>query len=231
MAIEVQKATTKRELRAFIDLPWEIYKNYPHWVPPLKEEVEKMVTPGKYPFWNHAARELFIARKEGKVAGRIAAIRDDHHDRVHGEKAGFFGFFESVEDYDVARALFDAAKAWCKAKGCEFLRGPASPSANDEYGFLLEGFDKDPAVIMPYNPEYYLRFSEQYGFAKTKDLYALLKIIKTGIPPRIEKIMQRAKKPLHSSSEPLIPKTSSGTSISSNPFITALGKKTGVLCP
>lgn len=194
MAIAIQKVTTRRELREFIDLPWEIYKNYPHWVPPLKAEVEKMVSPGKYPFWNHAVRELFVARKDGKVAGRIAAIRDDHHDRVHGEKAGFFGFFECVEDYAVARALFDAAKTWCKTKGCEFLRGPASPSANDEYGFLLEGFDNDPAVIMPYNPEYYLRFSEQYGFAKVKDLYALLKIVNTGIPARIEKIMLRAQK-------------------------------------
>jgi hypothetical protein len=194
MAVEIQQVASKRDLGDFIDLPWEIYRDYPHWVPPLKSEVEKMLTPGKYPFWNHAARELFLARKDGKVAGRIAAIRDDHHDRVHGEKAGFFGFFETVDDIDVAAALFDAAKSWCRVKGCQFLRGPASPSANDEYGFLLEGFDKDPAVLMPYNPEYYLRLSEQYGFAKVKDLYALLKIIRTGIPPRIEKIMQRARK-------------------------------------
>jgi hypothetical protein len=194
MSVEIQQVATKKDLRDFIDFPWEIYRNYPHWVPPLKTEVEKMLTPGEYPFWNHAARELFLARKDGKVAGRIAAIRDDHHDRVHGEQAGFFGFFETVEDYAVAEALFDAAKSWCKAKGCKFLRGPASPSANDEYGFLLEGFDADPVVLMPYNPEYYLRLSEQYGFTKVKDLYALLKIIRTGIPARIEKIMQRARK-------------------------------------
>jgi hypothetical protein len=94
----------------------------------------------------------------------------------------------------VARSLFDAAKSWCRAKSCQFLRGPASPSSNDEYGFLLEGFDKEPAVMMPYNPEYYLRFSERYGFQKAKDLVALLKLVSTGIPSRIDRIMQRAKK-------------------------------------
>jgi len=194
MAIDIAIVGTKQELREFIDLPWKIYKEYPHWVPPLKQEIAKMVTPGKYPFWNHAARELYVARKNGSVVGRVAAIRDDHHDKIHEEKAGFFGFFECTEDYEVAKALFDAARSWCLGKRCQFLRGPASPSSNDEYGFLLEGFDKDPTVMMPYNPEYYLRFSEQYGFTKVKDLYALFKIIKTGVPARIDKIMQRAKK-------------------------------------
>ena len=175
MSTRVKNVETERELAEFIDLPWRIYENYPHWVPPLRVEVAKLVTPGKHPFWNHAERELYLALKDGKVAGRIAAIRDDVHDRVHQEKAGFFGFLETTADYDVARVLFDSAKAWCKAKGCAFLRGPASPSSNDEYGFLLEGFDKDPVFMMPYNPDYYLRFSEQYGFTKAKDLIAFWK--------------------------------------------------------
>jgi hypothetical protein len=194
MATEVKKVETKKELAEFIDLPWTIYKNYPHWVPPLKKEVEKLITPGKHPFWDHAERELYIALTNGRIAGRIAAIRDEHHDKVHGEKAGFFGFFETIEDYETAEALFNAARSWCKAKGCTFVRGPASPSSNDEYGFLLEGFDKDPAIMMPYNPEYYLRLSERYGFKKAKDLYAFLKFVNANIPARIEKVMQRAKK-------------------------------------
>ena len=194
MPIEVKKVETKKELAEFIDLPWKIYKQYPHWVPPLKNEVERLVTPGKNPFWNHAERELYIAISDRNVAGRIAAIRDDNHDRVHNEKAGFFGFFETTEKYDVARALFDAAAVWCRARGCAFMRGPASPSSNDEYGFLLEGFDKDPALMMPYNPEYYLEYSEKYGVIKAKDLFAFLKGSATSIPARIEKIMERAKK-------------------------------------
>jgi hypothetical protein len=194
MEVKVHPVRTKKDLREFIDLPWAIYEKYPHWVPPLKQEVAKMVTPGKFPFWDHAERELFVARSQGKVVGRIAAIRDDHHDRVHEEQAGFFGFFETVREYETAAALFDAAALWCKGKGCQFLRGPASPNSNEEYGFLLEGFEADPTIMMPYNPEYYLDFSERYGFAKVKDLYAMHKNVDTGIPARIEKIRQRAKK-------------------------------------
>ncbi len=206
MATDVKTVETKKELGEFIDLPWTIYKNYPHWVPPLKKEVEKLVTPGKHPFWNHAQRELYIARTNGRTAGRIAVIRDEHHDRVHGEKAGFFGFFESIENYTIAEALFNAARSWCKEKGCTFVRGPASPSSNDEYGFLLEGFDKDPSIMMPYNPEYYLRFSERYGFKKAKDLYAFRKLVNAGIPERIEKIMQRAKRRSPFKLRPIDPK-------------------------
>ncbi|MGA2262761.1 MAG: hypothetical protein ABSH28_15170 [Acidobacteriota bacterium] len=206
MATEVRKVETNKELAEFIDLPWTIYQNYPHWVPPLKKEVEKLITPGKHPFWNHAQRELYIALTNGRIAGRIAAIRDEHHDKVHGEKAGFFGFFETIEDYETAEALFNAARSWCKARGCTFVRGPASPSSNDEYGFLLEGFDKDPAIMMPYNPEYYLRLSERYGFKKAKDLYAFLKMVNSDIPARIEKIMQRARKRSPFKLRPIDPK-------------------------
>jgi hypothetical protein len=91
MGMEAVKVSTRKDLKEFIDLPWMIYRDFPHWVPPLKAEVEKMVTPGKYPFWQHAERELFVVRKEGQAVGRIAAIRDDNHDRIHQEKAGFFG--------------------------------------------------------------------------------------------------------------------------------------------
>jgi hypothetical protein len=194
MGMEAVKVSTRKDLKEFIDLPWMIYRDFPHWVPPLKAEVEKMVTPGKYPFWQHAERELFVVRKEGQAVGRIAAIRDDNHDRIHQEKAGFFGFFECAAEYEIARVLFDAAKDWCREKGCIFLRGPASPSANDEYGFLLEGFDLDPVIMMPYTPPYYLEFSERYGFPKVKDLYALWASATAPIPERIEKVMQRAKK-------------------------------------
>lgn len=192
--MEVVKVGNKRDLNEFINLPWKIYRDYPCWVPPLKAEIKKMITPGKYPFWKHAERELFLARQDGRVLGRIAAIRDDHHNRVHKENAGFFGFFESVRQHEVAHQLFEAARNWCREKGCTFLRGPASPSSNDEYGFLLEGFDKEPAVMMPYNPSYYLEYCESYGFKKAKDLYALFKDTREPIPARIERIMQRARR-------------------------------------
>jgi hypothetical protein len=194
VATDVKAVETKKELAEFIALPWKIYKNYPHWIPPLKKEVEKLIIPGRHPFWRHAERELYIARTDGRIAGRIAAIRDEQHNKTHEEEAGFFGFFESIENYETAEALFDAARSWCKAKGCTFVRGPASPSSNDEYGFLLEGFDMEPSIMMPYNPEYYLRLAERYGFKKAKDLYAFRKLVNSGMPERIEKIMQRARR-------------------------------------
>jgi hypothetical protein len=194
MPVTVKAVETRNDLKEFIDLPWRIYRSYPHWVPPLKSEMEKMLSPGKYPFWQHAERALFLARRNGDIVGRIAAIRDQHHDRVHEEKAGFFGFFECVDDLEAARGLFDVARSWCKERGCEFLRGPVSPSSNDEYGFLLEGFDSDPAIMMPYNPEYYLNLCERCGFRKVKDLYAFLRNINDDVPERIATIMERARK-------------------------------------
>lgn len=190
----IKKVENENDLNQFVNLQWKIYKGNTRWVPPLKAEVKKMLNTSVYPIWQHAERDMFIAYKDGEVAGRIAAIRDDNHDKVHGEKAGFFGFFECIEDYTVAEKLFHTAKEWCKAKGCTFLRGPASPSSNDEYGFLLEGFDLEPAMMMPYNPRYYLKLTEQYGFKKVKDLYAFFKHRDTGIPERIEKMMKRIKK-------------------------------------
>jgi GNAT superfamily N-acetyltransferase len=191
MDITIKPVRSDKELKDFIDLPWRVYKDFPHWVPPLKKEVKEILDTSIYPFWQHAERELFIAYKGGEVVGRIAGIIDENHNKFHGEKAGFFGFFECLPDYNIAEKLFTAAKEWCKNKGAEFLRGPANPSSNDEYGFLLEGFDKDPAVMMPYNPPYYLEFSEKFGFKKVKDLYAFLKKAETGIPERIERMMKR----------------------------------------
>lgn len=191
MDIIVKQVSSDKELKDFIDLPWKVYKNFPHWVPPLKKEVKEMLDTNVYPFWQHAERELFIAYKGSEPVARIAAIIDENHNKIHEEKAGFFGFFECIEDYNVAEKLFAVAKEWCKNKGASFLRGPASPSSNDEYGFLLEGFYSDPAIMMPYNPPYYLNFAEKFGFKKVKDLHAFLKSTQGGIPDRIEKMMKR----------------------------------------
>jgi len=194
MAITVKMVENEKETKDFIDLAWDIYKGNKYWIPNLKSEYRKMLDPKKYPFWEHAERELFLAYKDGKLAGRIAAIRDDNHDKEHSEKAGFFGFYECIEDMEVSHKLFEEAAAWCKGKGCTYLRGPASPSVNDEYGWLLEGFDMPPAVMMPYNHRYYLKQADNFGMKKIKDLYAYHKCSLTGIPERIQKMMSRIKR-------------------------------------
>lgn len=116
--------------------------------------------------------ELFLARRGSEIVGRIAAIDNELHRKVHGELVGFFGLFECIQDQSVADALFDAARAWLLERGLETMRGPASFSLNEEAGLLIDGFDGPPVVMMTYNPPWYRELIERYGFVKAKDLYA-----------------------------------------------------------
>jgi GNAT superfamily N-acetyltransferase len=133
---------------------------------------KKILSKGKNPFYNHAEIEMYLAEKDGEFVGRIAAIKNDLHNKYHNDKVGFFGFFECINDQAVANALFDKAKEWLISKGCNAMRGPANPSSNDEYAMLLEGFEDEPRLLMTYNPKYYLGLCDNYGFKKAKDLYA-----------------------------------------------------------
>ncbi len=118
----------------------------------------------KHPFWEHAIREIFLAEKNGSVVGRIAAIIDDNYNELWDEHMGTFGFFELIDDLEVAKALFDAAYTWLKEHGADKMRGTLSPSQNDECAFLLEGYDSPPVMMMSYNPPYYLTLTEKLWF-------------------------------------------------------------------
>lgn len=172
MNIEIKKVETQSELLKFIKCQWNFYKGYPHWVPPLIMDRKKLLSKEKNPFFKHAEADYFIAKRDGKIVGRIAAIKNDLHNKYHNDKVGFFGFFECINDQSVANLLFDTVKNWLEKKGLNAMRGPANPSSNDEYGMLIEGFDDEPRLLMTYNPEYYLTLCENYGFKKAKDLYA-----------------------------------------------------------
>jgi GNAT superfamily N-acetyltransferase len=141
-------------------------------VPPLKRDVNELIDASKHPFHEHAVVELFLARRGNEIVGRIAAIHNDLHLEVHGDRTGFFGLFETVDDRDVAFALFDAAAAWLRKRGLETMRGPASFSLNEEAGLLVDGFEGPPVVMMTYNPRWYVDLVESYGFSKAKDLLA-----------------------------------------------------------
>jgi GNAT superfamily N-acetyltransferase len=156
----------------FIKFQWKPYEGNPTWVPPLLLDRKKLIDRKNNPFYKHAAMELFLAERGGEPVGRIGAIVNDNHNKEHKENIGFFGFFECVDDPEVSKALFDAACQWLRGKGVTAVRGPASPSVNDEYGLLIDGFDKPPAILMTYNPPYYARLIESYGYTKIKDLYA-----------------------------------------------------------
>lgn len=171
-SIEIKIVQSKKDLMNFIKMPWDIYKDDPQWVPPLIMDRKKLLDKNKNPFFQHSEMELFLAYKDGKIVGRIAAITNENHNKFHEDNIGFFGFFESVNDFEVAQKLFEATENWIKEKGKNGLMGPMNPSTNDEAGLLVEGFDSPPFALMCHNPRYYMNLIEKVGYAKAKDLWA-----------------------------------------------------------
>ena len=169
--MRVRAARERRDLKRFIDLPYRLHARDPLWVPPLRRDVAALLSRTKNPFFEHAEAEYFLAERGRDVVGRIAAISNRLHNETHGDRVGFFGFFEVIDDQEVADALFAAAAEWCRGQGHDVLRGPTSFSVNDECGLLVQGFDSPPTLMMPHNPPYYIRLIEAAGFVKAKDLW------------------------------------------------------------
>ncbi len=172
MSVTVTPVSGRRDLDAFIKLPFHIYRDDPNWVPPLLFRERQRFDPKTNPFLQHADAQLFLAHRNGETVARISAQVDHEHNRFHEERTGFFGFFESEDDPDAARALLEAAGAWLGERGMEVARGPLSFSINQEVGLLIEGFDMPPMIMMTYSRPYYGRLIEGAGFTKAKDLYA-----------------------------------------------------------
>jgi GNAT superfamily N-acetyltransferase len=189
---EVTAVDSKNALKQFIELPYTLYRGEPHWVPPLRIAVKELLDRSKHPFYANAEAEFFLAKQNGRVVGRIAAIFDRAHNRFHEEQAGFFGFFEAIDDVEVAKALLERAWHWLEPRGAKFMRGPVNPSTNYECGMLIDGFDFDPMVMMTYNPRYYPALMEKCGLRKSKDLYAYLSNSHTISTEKIERVADRA---------------------------------------
>jgi len=168
----VRPVASRRERKAFLEYPWTLYRDDPNWIPPLRIDQKKLVGYRPHPFYKNNAVQTFLAYRSGEVCGRIAAILNRDHNEYYSERRGFFGFFECVDDEEVAHALFDAVREWFAGHDIHTLRGPTNPSLNYTLGLLVEGFDSPPTFMMTYNPEYYARLVEGYGFRKTQDAYA-----------------------------------------------------------
>ena len=168
------------DVEPFIRFPFRLHQHMPHWVPPLLLERKEFLDPRKNPVFEYAKVQPFVARRNGEVVGTIAAVCNDRYGQFHPEEAhvGFFGLYECIPDQVVADALFDAAAAWLKAEGKTMLRGPVNLTTNDVVGLLVDGFEDDPAILMPYNPPYYGPQFEAAGFIKAKDLYAYYMAVK-----------------------------------------------------
>ncbi len=171
--VTVRPVRTKRDLKRFIDFPYRFYQSYPHWIPQLRRDVANLLNPKKHPFFEHGRLQSFLAEDEaGAVVGRIAGIVNGTHLKTFDDGVGFFGFFECEERYDTAAALLDAACQWVRDQGLTSARGPASPSLHYTAGVLVNGFDREPSLMMPYNPPYYEGFLLRYGFERAMTMWA-----------------------------------------------------------
>ena len=170
--IEVSEVTTRRERNAFIKFPWQIYANDPAWVPPLIIERKAFLNRKRHPFYQHGDAALFLAWKNGEIVGRIMASDDPNYNSLHQSNVGCFGLFESIDDRDVATALFEAAANWLHKKGRTEIMGPIDYSTNYVCGLLIDGFQFPPTILTAHNPSYYRHLIEGCGFTKAKDWYA-----------------------------------------------------------
>jgi hypothetical protein len=192
--IEVLPADGRRALRQFIRLPWKIYRDDPCWVPPLLQDMKKLLDKSKHPFFEHSTAEFFLAWHNGEPVGRIAAILNNNHNRFHNERTAFFGFFECIDDREAASALLDRAVQWAQDRGMTELRGPMSYSTNETVGLLVDGFDTSPYIMMTHNPAYYSSLIESAGFEKAMDLYAWWLSTEKGLNPKIIRVGEKVLK-------------------------------------
>ncbi|MEA3507162.1 MAG: GNAT family N-acetyltransferase [Elusimicrobiota bacterium] len=191
--MKIKEVKSRSDFKKFIYLPDKIYKDDNNRVPKLNIDIKHLLGDDN-PFFEHAFKKLFIAYKNKEPVGRIAAIIDWNYVDFQGEKIGFFGFFEAVNDLEITKALFSKVETVLKEKGMENIIGPMNPSSNDECGILVDGFDRPPRIMMNYNPQYYIELLEQAGYRKAKDLYALNMKVESGPQKRLERIVGKLKK-------------------------------------
>ena len=170
--IEISEVNSSRERSTFIKFQWQIYANDPAWVPPLIIERKAFLDRKRHPFYEHGDAALFLAWKNGKIAGRIMASDDPNYNSLHQSNVGCFGLFESIDDHRVAAALFDAAASWLRTKARTEMMGPIDYSTNYVCGLLIDGFEFPPTILTAHNPPYYQRLIKSCGFTKAKDWYA-----------------------------------------------------------
>jgi GNAT superfamily N-acetyltransferase len=170
--IQVLPVRNRRERNVFIKFPWRIYQNDPAWVPPLILERKGFLDRERHPFYQHGDAALFLAKRDGQIVGRIMASDDPNYNALHQSNVGCFGLFESIDNVDVAAALFDRATEWLRRRGRSEIMGPIDYSTNYVCGLLIDGFQHPPTVLTAHNPPYYARLIEACGFEKVTDWYA-----------------------------------------------------------
>lgn len=199
MNIEIKPIdlSNKKDLNAFVDFPWKIYKDDPKWVPPLKMAVKDVLNVKKHPFYETARVQAFLAYKNNEIVGRILAVNNFAYNEYINAKIGFFGFYETINDQKVSDSLLNAAVTWIKKEGLDSLQGPMNPGTNYECGLLVKGFDDEPVMMMTYNPPYYETLLNNYGLHKSMDLLAYDSSTNFQMPKIIKDIAERTMKKEH----------------------------------
>ncbi len=198
--IEIRQVDTRREKLAFVKFPWRVYQGDPNWVPPLIADQLDYLDPTRNNFYQHAQVTLLYAASGREVLGTVAPFIDQQVVDRLGHGTGGFGFFEVIDDFQVARQLLDAACAWLKAKGMQKLIGPTNFTENDTPGVLVEGANCPPVMMEAHTPLYYKDFLEQYGMQKDHDLYAWRAYREQigaelkNLPPDIMRVAEAARK-------------------------------------
>jgi GNAT superfamily N-acetyltransferase len=169
--VRVEPVASRRDLSEFIELPFRLHANAEQWVPPLRLERRLFLSPRFNAFFKHGDAQLFLARRDGQVVGRVSAHIDHAFNEFHGNAWGMFGFLETEEDTEVVAGLLEAAEGWLVKRGRDRMVGPMDFTMNDESGVLVEGHEREPFVKQPWHPPYYQRLCEEAGLEKAMDLY------------------------------------------------------------
>lgn len=192
MSLQVVPVDDKADREEFLRLPWSLYRDKPAWEPNLLLLQRDVFDRKKNPFFGHGEAELFLARRDGVTIGRISASIDHDHNAFHSEQTGFFGFFECVDDPEVAAALLSRAEAWCRQRGMQTVRGPFSFSMAEEVGLQVEGFDEQAMISVPQSLPYYSALVEAAGYSKAMDLLGYRWRVQP-LPERMQEAIQRAR--------------------------------------
>lgn len=191
--VVIEEVNDARSREAFARLPLDLFSDDPNYVPPIVAERRDFIDPRRNPFFQHARGAFFLARRGGTLVGRIAALNDAQYNQFHGTDLGSIGLFDCIDDVGVASSLFEAAVRWVASTGPRTVLGPLNLAFHHDVGVLVEGFDRPPSMMMPYNPRYYARLFEANGFTKLKDLYSYELLGSDALPEKIRNAAERAR--------------------------------------
>ena len=182
--LEIREVSGKQDLKVFIRVPWEIYKNDPAWIPPLIAERKEALSP-KHPFFQHARWRAWIAYQDGKPVGRISAQIDQLHQDRYKNRTGFFGLIEALQHSEIFELLFATAENWLRQQGMQNIAGPFNLGINQEIGILVDGFTSPPYIMMGHSPPYYDAAIQKCGYQGAQELLAYNVESKSLIVPRV----------------------------------------------